>query len=422
MRGAVLRCDPLAGRVTQNGINQLAFIGKVPVEGGAAHTGLARHFFHLNFAGAAPADSYLRFTGIGNQLEVSFDGGTTWQAALRQAQDLAHEEHFYSYWMPAPVGVTAVQIRGQNWWGGGWHAREFSLWSRTTGVSATPTATATAIETPLPTATATATALPTATATPTLLPTATPTATPSADIIFADSFESGDLNAWSARVIDGGDLRVSTSAAITGNHGLLVEIDDNKPLYLTDDLPAGERAYQASFAFDPNALAMANGDSHLLFYGYTGTATGVLRLEIRYFAGSHQLKAGARTDGSQWATAPNWFNISDAPHTVELNWWAADVPGANNGALRFNLDGVEVSHFVGIDNDTRRIDRIQWGPIAGIDNGTRGSYFLDDFVSRRLLTGSRSSQGAADTPMVFEEDGVLDEQAEKKFFLPLLVR
>ena len=38
----------------------------------------------------------------------------------KQTQERNAEEHFSSYWTPAPVGATHVQIRGDQWWGGDW--------------------------------------------------------------------------------------------------------------------------------------------------------------------------------------------------------------------------------------------------------------------------------------------------------------
>ena len=49
------------------------------------------------------------------------------------------------------------------------------------------------------------------------------------DLIFADGFESGTLGAWSSAVTDGGDLAVSTEAALVGSQGLAVNINDNNP-------------------------------------------------------------------------------------------------------------------------------------------------------------------------------------------------
>lgn len=84
----------------------------------------------INLDSPAPANSHLRFAGIGNNIEISLDGGATWQAAQKQIQELDDEGHFSSYWSPVPAGVSQVMFRGQNWWGGGWHVRDVSVFAR----------------------------------------------------------------------------------------------------------------------------------------------------------------------------------------------------------------------------------------------------------------------------------------------------
>ena len=96
----------------------------------------------MQFTAPAPANAFLRFTGIGNGLSVSFDGGRSWQAAKQQEHSNAvPEEHFKSYWMPVPAGTSTVQVRGQDWFGGPWMVRDFSIWSSIfTGVAPPPPA------------------------------------------------------------------------------------------------------------------------------------------------------------------------------------------------------------------------------------------------------------------------------------------
>jgi hypothetical protein len=84
----------------------------------------------LSFPAPAPADSHLRFSGIGNSIEISTDSGATWTAAVLQAQESVRSDHFRTYWSPIPEGTTSVLIRGQNWWGGKWHVRDISIWAR----------------------------------------------------------------------------------------------------------------------------------------------------------------------------------------------------------------------------------------------------------------------------------------------------
>jgi hypothetical protein len=83
----------------------------------------------LRFPAPAPENAYLRFAGIGNQLELSCDGGKTWQLALKQSQEKSAEEHFSSYWTPIPAGTESIQFRGDDWWGGSWVARDISIWA-----------------------------------------------------------------------------------------------------------------------------------------------------------------------------------------------------------------------------------------------------------------------------------------------------
>ncbi|MCA9873788.1 MAG: hypothetical protein KC441_09035 [Anaerolineales bacterium] len=86
----------------------------------------------VHFPASAPANSHLRFAGIGNNLQVSFDGGSSWQPVQMQpARFDPADENFKSYWMPVPAGTTSVKFRGEDWWGGGWQVRDISIWSRT---------------------------------------------------------------------------------------------------------------------------------------------------------------------------------------------------------------------------------------------------------------------------------------------------
>jgi len=66
-----------------------------------------------------------------------------------------------------------------------------------------------------------------------------------------------------------------------------------------------------------------------------------------------------------------------------MDWHAATGVGAINGSLTFWIDGILQASLTGVDNDTRRIDRVRLGALTGIDNGTRGTYYFDAFESHR---------------------------------------
>ena len=254
-----------------------------------------------------------------------------------------------------------------------------------TGTPGSPTATFTPTATPTATATGTFVAPPTATdtPTPTLANPATSTGTPIlSNRIFADGFESGGFSAWSSSSTDAGDLSVSAAAALVGGQGMQAVIDDNNVLSVTSDHPNAEAHYLARFNFDPNSIRMANGDSHIILRGYSGSSTIALRVEFGYGASGYQIRAGLLNDGSTW-TETGWYPLTDAPHRIQLDWRAASEASLNNGGLGLWIDDAFVQLLTGIDNDTRRIERVLLGALASIDTGTRGTYYFDAFESER---------------------------------------
>jgi hypothetical protein len=260
------------------------------------------------------------------------------------------------------------------------------------GTTPTPTLTPTFDSTP------TASPTPVQTGTSTTGPTPSRTSTPgSSDLIFADSFESGNLSAWSPNAIDGGDLGVSTAARLVGARGLETIVDDINPIYVTDDRPSAEPRYRARFYLDPNSISMTTGDMFLIFNGFQGTTTTVTRVEFRRAAGLYQVRARIVNDVSTW-TDTGWFNISDASHFIELDWRSATSAGMNNGWLTFWIDGIQRANLTGIDNDLRRIDRIRLGAVSGVDAGTRGTFYFDAFVSRRKTYIGPATGASTPTP------------------------
>lgn len=234
----------------------------------------------------------------------------------------------------------------------------------------TPTQLATATHTPAPSNTP-----------PSLPPSATPTFIPPS-LIWADGFESGDLSAWTSSTIDGGDLSVASAAALEGAWGMQAVVDDNNAIHVTDDTPNAERHYRARFAFDPNSIRMESDNAHYILHGYSGTSALAVRIEFRRSSGNYQLRAALSNDGSGWKSSA-WVTLGDAPHAVAFDWRAATAAGANNGGLTLWIDGARRADLTGVDNDTRRMDRVSLGAVAGLDGGTRGRYFFDAFASER---------------------------------------
>ncbi len=84
----------------------------------------------LNFGLPAPSGAHLRFTGIGSNLAVSYDGGASWQTPQRQLfSKIIGVETFRSYWTPVPAGTSSVRFRGSAWCCGPWLVRDVSIWA-----------------------------------------------------------------------------------------------------------------------------------------------------------------------------------------------------------------------------------------------------------------------------------------------------
>jgi serine protease len=238
----------------------------------------------------------------------------------------------------------------------------------------------------------------------------------SSQVIFADGFESGNLAAWSG-ANNPGKMSVTAGAALVDSAGLRMTLDSNTNLFLTDNSPAAETRYRMRFYLDPNSMAMAQKDSFITFYGYHNNTTSVLRIDLRYFNGNYQVRTGLLLDSSTWNFTP-FYSISDASHTIEVDWQAASAPGANNGGLTLFIDGLMKPPLTSRDNDTWRIDRARFGAI-GVDTGTRGTFYLDDFVSQRqsyigpatVVAAAADSnttvdQAGMEAPAIFEAESV----------------
>jgi hypothetical protein len=92
----------------------------------------------IDFPAPSPQDSHLRFIAVGNDIEMSVDGGSLWQLARLKPQERVRDEHYRTYWTPIPAGIRSVQLRGRAFWGGGWEVRDASIWSPRTSDQTSP--------------------------------------------------------------------------------------------------------------------------------------------------------------------------------------------------------------------------------------------------------------------------------------------
>jgi len=159
-----------------------------------------------------------------------------------------------------------------------------------------------------------------------------------------------------------------------------VVVDDTVAIYVTDELPSTETRYRARFYLDPNSISMADGLDFYIFTGYD--TTSAFQVQLGFSAGNYRIRLRQQNDSST-TTSTAWVTISDAPHAIEIEWWASTAAGANNGGANLWIDGIPSGSLSGLDNDTRRIEYVRLGAVSGLNAGTSGTYYLDAFESRR---------------------------------------
>src|SRR5262249_4855131 len=84
----------------------------------------------VTFLAPAPEGAHLRFAAVGSEIQVSFDGGATWQPAQLQRQQRTNPARFQSYWTPVPAGTTGVAFRSLGALAGEpWMVRDVAIWA-----------------------------------------------------------------------------------------------------------------------------------------------------------------------------------------------------------------------------------------------------------------------------------------------------
>jgi bacillolysin len=206
------------------------------------------------------------------------------------------------------------------------------------------------------------------------------------DLIFANGFDANNIAAWSpSSSTDGGDLSTNAGAALAGSPvGLQGLIDDTNGLYVQDDTPDNEPRYRARFYLDPNTFDPGEALTHRrtrVLLGFEEPNLRVFAIVLRRLNGQYSLMGRARLDSGVRADT-GFFNITDAPHAVEIEWVRSSGADASDGTFEMWIDGVSVRRLTGLDNSVSAIDFARLGALS-VKAGASGVMFWDHFDSRR---------------------------------------
>ncbi len=202
---------------------------------------------------------------------------------------------------------------------------------------------------------------------------------PSADLILTDSFESGDLSAWSALITDDETeaLQIMPSAALRGKYGMRVSVSGNAASYVRDDTPDQETRYRAAFYLDPSAAVIPEGNTLDVFAGYNISGESVIevfRIQLQFDRSSgYQVRAQMLKGDSSYAST-DWYSINDAEHLIEIDW-------GNDGYVLLLMNGRLKQSVSYLGNSAQRVDQVRLGKVGG--EGTSGQLYFDAFRSGR---------------------------------------
>jgi YD repeat-containing protein len=202
--------------------------------------------------------------------------------------------------------------------------------------------------------------------------------------IFMNSFESGDLSAWSDSETDSGNLSVSSASPIEGSYSLHATADSEDEMYVQDDLPGNESSYHARFYFDPNSISASPGDSLVIFQGKNANGDAVFQVLIKKISIGYEIKTTS-TDDLQQPIESSWSPLTDDLHAIELAWQASSGQGSDDGYSSLLIDNLEVAGTTEVDNDTVQIDSVETGILSPSSDDFSGAIIFDDFSSNRFL-------------------------------------
>ena len=170
--------------------------------------------------------------------------------------------------------------------------------------------------------------------------------------LFADSFASGDLSAWSGRR-GAGMLAVTPWAALDGDgYGMRAKVTGSAVAGVVDQSPAASPATTPGSASIRPAHRPAR--AWVVFAGWDGGGRVVL---LRYRTVVHRVFLRASAIGISGWESTRWTRVSDDVHVLDLTWQAGSP-----GSVTLAVDGTPAGSVGDLGNGERRLERVMLGP------------------------------------------------------------
>ncbi len=199
--------------------------------------------------------------------------------------------------------------------------------------------------------------------------------------LFKDGVESGDFTAWSGFNTGSGNMTVSGMCALDGTYGICLPSTNDKRKQVFDTTPDDETFYYASFLLDPNSVDISGATDRIRIMQGRNDATFPFIVLLQDFGSTYRIRLRVSNDDGSYSDT-DWYAISDAVHTIGVQWSADSSPGAGDGHGVLFIDGTNMGPQVLVDNDTMRIDKILLGITSRMDGMIfTGTIYMDKFYS-----------------------------------------
>lgn len=197
------------------------------------------------------------------------------------------------------------------------------------------------------------------------------------DLVFADSFESGGVAAWSSAT---GGVNVTNAAAMNGGMwGMAVTLAAGAPGYVTDATPNALTSYDARFYFHSNSSRAPNSGV-TIFTGLNAANNSVFTVQYRRPNPTSQPQIRAQVMRAGGTTSTAWVTLTDEPHAIEVLWRSgASVP------FVLYVDGVQRAIANNQNTSAYTLESVRMGPSSGLAGTLSGTQYFDEFISKRSV-------------------------------------
>jgi len=202
------------------------------------------------------------------------------------------------------------------------------------------------------------------------------------DWIFADSFESGDILAWTS---SNGYPVVTPLAASEGEFGLRTDVHFEQAFWVQDENLESETVMRTDFDFRADGVSMASGDSFDIYIGWASPdSVPLFAVSLENLFGILGLRITVWDEASTGTTSAFVAIPTTGWHRIAVEYGAGTAANGG-GEARLFLNGNMMAELLNFDNGNLEVKAARLGVAGGVDQTTSGWLDFDVYTSVRLF-------------------------------------